>query len=260
MPFWSIELLAALAASFVAVLIGSGGDILFLSSILFLVPLLLHEGQSTFSMGLLVAAQGIVATLVGGAAYYRIAELKIRDLTLGMAVVVLGALSGSILAYLLPSVTLRAILALAITVGAARVIVVGGGVGDSHRVGHSELGKAHYLAMFAIAVLTGGLGVGGGFLFFITLMRLEIPPNVLRGLTLILTFTNLVTSFVVHVIAVPVDLNGIGGVTVGALAGSVLATFLIRRLDERLALWGLRTLLLGSAVMSWISVGPFRVF
>ncbi len=60
--------------------------------------------------------------------------------------------------------------------------------------------------------------------------------------------------------AASTSLNGVAAAVVGALAGSLLAAALIRRTNDQVAFWGLRTLLVGSAVMSWVSVGLFRFF
>lgn len=257
MPMWSLELLVAVFSSFVAVLIGSGGDVLFLSSVLFMVPMLSHHDLNTFALGPLVATQGIVATLAGGIAYSRIVDLPVRFTFQAIGAVIIGSLSSSVVAYLLPNSTLRILLALAITAGAIRVFL-SPKIDKFERKGNSSgVDKRVFLALFSIAMLTGGLGVGGGFLFFIALMRLGQSSKELRGLTLMLTCTNLVTSFLIHIMTIPVPVGSIAVVAAGAVVGSLFAIPFIRRLNERVAKWGLRILLVGSAIMSWIGVAPY---
>lgn len=249
-----IQLFAAMAASFVAVMIGSGGDVLFLSSVLFVVPLLTHQVQNTFALGPLVAAQGIVATLIGGVAYSRIVDLQIRAIAKAAGVVIAGSLGSSFVAYLLPSTTLRVILALATTLGAVKVSMTQTVTRKVLSGGRREVGKGTMLMLFVIAVLTGGLGVGGGFLFFIVLTRVDLTLRGIKGMTLILTCTNLVTSLFAHSLTASVNLDSLGATVFGALVGSLMATLFIKRLDERVAHWGLSTLLIGSAAMSWFPI------
>lgn len=257
---WNIELFAALASSFAAVLVGSGGDILFMSSVTLLGSLFLHHNQGSFYLGTWVAAQGIVATLVGGVAYWRLVEIRSKDMGRSMAVVAAGSITGSVTAYFLPSAVLHVVLAVAIKAGVGQVFLgkveeLGACAGEAPQVG-----KVALFALFATAVLTGGLGIGGGFLFLVVLARVGLSFRQVKGYTLILTCTNLVTSFILHVSAASTSLNGVAAAVVGALAGSLLAAALIRRTNDQVAFWGLRTLLVGSAVMSWVSVGLFRFF
>lgn len=260
MPIWSMELFVASFSSFVAVIIGSGGDVLFLSSILFLVPVLSHQELNAFALGPLVAIQGIVATLVGGIAYARITDLPRRFTFQAIGVVTAGSLSSSVVAYLLPGTALRIVLALAVTLGAGRVFLAPKTRTNQGAEGSGSIGRRVFLALFSVALLTGGLGVGGGFLFFIALMSLPQSGQELRGLTLILTCTNLVTSFIVHIMTISINVATLGNVAAGALVGSFIAILFIRRLTERVIRWGLRFLLIGSAVMSWIAVAPYLRF
>lgn len=255
MPVWSIQLLIAIASSFAAVVIGSGGDVLFLSSLTFVLPLVSHTGQNTFALGPLVATQGAVATLIGGVAYSRIAKLPARLTMEAMGSVMVGSLGSSIVANMLPSLTLRIILASATTIGALKIFL--NKKLEVSRKGSTSGGlrKEVLLFLFGIGALTGGLGVGGGFLFFIALMNADLSIYNKRGLTLILTFTNLASSFAGHILTASVALGALGYVALGALIGSLLAARLIRRLDERVARWGLRVLLTGSAVIAWLAVG-----
>lgn len=260
MPLWSLELFLAALSSFVAVIIGSGGDILFLSSILFLAPMLLNHDLSAFNLGPLVATQGIVATLVGGIAYFRITNLPLRSTFEAIGIVIAGSLSSSIVAYLLPNSTLRLILALAITGGAIQIFLTPK-IDKAESIKTSnKVGKRVLLKFFSVAMLTGGLGVGGGFLFYLAMIRIGRPNRELRGLTLILTCTNLVTSFVTHEVTVHVTTGSILMVVAGAAVGSLFAVSSLRKLDERVAKWGLRVLLVSSAIMSWIGLTQYLTF
>lgn len=257
MSLWTIEFLIALASSFVAVVIGSGGDILFLSSVIFVVPLFLHLPQNMFNLGPLVVVQGVIATLIGGVAYAQVTKISLRLTVEALACVMVGSASSSVVAYLLPSITLRLILALATTVGVVQVFSKRKQNANSIRPSSVGLNKRLLLLVFGVSAITGGLGIGGGFLFFIVLRRTTLPLRQIRGLTLLLTSMNLISSFVIHVMTISINFGDLGYIALGALTGSIIAVKFIRHLDERVALWGLRLLLVGSAVMSWLALLPF---
>lgn len=253
MNIWFIEFVAAIFSSLVAISVGSGGDVLFLSTTIFLVPLISHHALNTYSIGPLVAVQGIIATLLGGIAYARITNIPKEFTIRAIATVTIGSICSSVVAFFLPSETLRLILALAITLGALRMIVIS--KNKRHESKQITLGTEStlLLAVFLISILTGSVGVGGGFLFFLALLRIFPQGRTLRGLTLILTCTNLVASFLGHILTVPISFSSISIVMLGAITGSLLGIFLIRRLNEKTAQFGLQILLSGSAIMSWIA-------
>ena len=258
MPLLLVQFLIAIISSFVAVTIGSGGDVLFLSGVLFLAPLIAHHYQSTFSVGTLVATQGIVGTFVGGIAYFRTSDIPTRDLVRAIGAVVIGSLGSSFVAYLLPSRILQAILAIAITAATVRVFFIHKAPVGRHKEGSKGLNWAILISIFFIAALTGGLGVGGGFLFFIALLKLKISGSATRGFTLILTFTNLVTSFFGHLVHSSVSGHALEVVAFGALLGSLFASLFLTGINERVARWGLRILLIGSAAMSWMPIWSYK--
>ena len=253
MHIWIIEFASAVLSSLVAVSIGSGGDVLFLSSTIFLVPLISHHALNTYNVGPLVAVQGIIATLLGGIAYARIVNIPKKFTLRAIATVTIGSICSSVVAFFLPSETLKLILAIAITLGALRVIVVSKKKRHESRRITLRTESKLLLVIFLISILTGSVGVGGGFLFFLALMRIFPLGRSLRGLTLILTCTNLVASFLGHALTVTVSFGSISIVMLGAVAGSILGASLIRRLSEKTAQLGLQILLAGSAIMSWIA-------
>ena len=227
MHIWIIEFASAVLSSLVAVSIGSGGDVLFLSSTLFLVPLISHQAVNAYNLGPLVAVQGIIATLLGGLAYARIVNIPKQFTLRAIATVTIGSICSSGVAFFLPSETLKLMLALAITLGALRMIVVPKKKRyESRRITVRAESKL-LLAIFLISILTGSVGVGGGFLFFLALMRIFPQGRTLRGLTLILTCTNLVASFLGHTLTVSVSFGSISIVMFGAISGSILGASLI---------------------------------
>ncbi len=249
-----IQMLLAILSSFAAVMIGSGGDILFLSGMLLIVSVIMEHALNAYSLGPLVAIQGIIATLMGGVAYARISSIPFGISAKTIGATAAGSLFGSVVARSLPSIALQIVLAAAITGASINGILQKKSPNKGRPEGFRTNTFLVLTLIFAIACLTGGLGVGGGFLFYFALRSIGLSTRATRGLTLMLTFANLLTSFLAHIASTHANFQSIVSVGVGALVGSLVAVLLLRAMNEHLARWGLQILLVSSAVFSWISI------
>ena len=87
---------------------------------------------------------------------------------------------------------------------------------------------------FGVGILTGFVGVGGGFLIVPALVLLGgIPMKEAIGTSLIITSANSASGFLGYISQVKVDWNLIISFTIAASAGTLLGAYLTRYIDAK---------------------------
>lgn len=250
----------AAVSSFVAVLLGAGGDILALSLFWFVLPVFTSNVPGSHAVGSLVSIQGFAATALGGLSYGVVEGLALSDISLGSVAIGGGALTSSIFGHALSSGLLNLVFAVVTTGGAA--VIARQVVLRQPRLEGSDAEVARRVTvspwvavgLFVIGGLTGALGIGGGFLIVAILTWNGWAFDRVRGLALILTAVNLCDSFVGHVVTREVEWSLVAYGVAGAVMAAGVGLVVRRWLTSRAVGWGLMVLVVAAAVRSWVAV------
>lgn len=230
-------ILASLATGLMLGLFGSGGSIVTLPALIYLVGV---EAKPAIAMSL-----GIVAVTAGVSS---LTHWRRGNVNVGVAAVfalfgALGTYGGARIGVVTPVVVQLGLFALVMYAAAWRMLkpaavaapsamgvqgdgtaVLGGDGG--HRLGHIAL---HGLV---VGVLTGMVGVGGGFLIVPALVLLSgLPMKQAVGSSLVVVTAKSVAGFAGYLGAVAIDWTVMGLFTAIAVGGSFLGTFLAHHLS-----------------------------
>lgn len=207
-------------------LIGGGGSIITVPVLVYVLGVEAHE-----AVGMSLAVVG-ATSLVGALLHRRRGNLQMKTGLIFGAAGVVGAFVGSPLTRLLsPSALLLtfALLMLAIAVLMLRRKTAGDAQIETGKK-QPSLWKS-LAAGFAVGVLTGFLGVGGGFLIVPALVMfggLSIKDAI--GTSLFVIFLNCVAGLIGHASQNGFDWNLTAQVTALATAGTIFGTLLSHRL------------------------------
>jgi len=216
----SLGLILAAAIGLSLGLLGGGGSIL---TVPVLVYVLGVEAKPAIAMSLAVVG---ATSLIGAALHWRLGNLRIAVAVPFGLLTMAGAFAGAKLATLLSGTTQLALLAIVILV-AAMSMLRGSGA-DLEAAAPSR----RILLMFAgvgVGVLTGVVGIGGGFLVVPALVLLaRVPMRQAVGTSLLVIAMNSASGFAGYANSVALDWGFLSEFTaiavVGAIAGSVLAS------------------------------------
>lgn len=203
-------------------LIGGGGSILTVPILVYLLGVETHE-----AVGMSLAVVGITS-FFGAFLHYKRDNLEISNGLLFGLSGIFGAFLGSPLTRLVSSNVLMLIFAGLMFVVAISMI---------WRKHHSETEAAHkpnktkaVLAGFGVGVLTGFLGVGGGFLIVPALVFFGgLPIKKAIGTSLLVIAMNCVAGLLGHLSQGMFDLKIAGLVSLIALTGTIFGTILSHR-------------------------------
>jgi uncharacterized protein len=201
-------------------MLGGGGSIL---TVPVLVYVLGVEAKPAIAMSLVVVG---ATSLVGAALHWRLGNLRIRVAVPFGLLTMAGAFAGAKLATLLSGTTQLALLAIVILVAAASMLR--GGDAD---VDASVSNRRVLLlpAGIGVGILTGVVGIGGGFLVVPALVLLaRVPMRQAVGTSLLVIAMNSASGFAGYANHVALDLGFVSAFTAvavgGAIAGSALAS------------------------------------
>lgn len=224
-------------------LIGGGGSIITVPVLVYLLGVEAHA-----AVGMSLAVVG-ATSLVGSFLHYRRGAVQLKTGLIFGAAGIVGALLGSPLTLLLSPSALMLTFAMLMLVVAALML---------HRKANNErvetvekvlsVWKA-LLAGFGVGVLTGFLGVGGGFLIVPALVMfggLGVKDAI--GTSLFVIFLNCVAGLVGHASQNNFDWNLTALVTVLAVAGTIFGTLLSHRVAAGRLQKGFASFVLGVAV------------
>lgn len=239
-PFFITGLVLSALIGLSLGLIGGGGSILTVPILVYLLGVGPHE-----AVGMSLAVVG-ATSLFGSVLHYRAGNVDLKGgLLFGVSGIV-GALLGSPLTRLVSSETLLFSFGVLMLVVAATMFGrrrAGKGV-----AGHGPHPVQAVAAGFGVGVLTGFLGVGGGFLIVPALVlfgRLDVKKAI--GTSLFVIFLNCVAGLIGHLSQGSFDLNITVAVMGLAVAGAVGGTILSHRLaaDRLQKMFAVLVLLVG---------------
>ena len=237
------SILAGLATGIVLGLFGSGGSIIALPALMYLLHV---EPKSAIAMSLGVVA---VTATVSGLDSWRRGLVDVRvALVFGLFGVV-GTFAGARLGLLTPVVVQLGLFALVMYAAAWRmlrpmapkpagtggVVAVGGGAAA---LGGCQAFYSPCMAHIAlhgtgVGVLTGLVGVGGGFLIVPALVLLSgNPMKTAVGTSLAIVAAKSYAGFIGYMGGVPIDWAVMGGFTAVTVAGSFIGAHFSGRLSQ----------------------------
>lgn len=208
-------------------MIGGGGSIITVPVLVYVLGVEAHQ-----AVGMSLAVVG-GTSFVGAWLHSRRGALQLRTgLTFGASGIV-GAFAGSPLTKLLSPPALLMTFAVLMLVIAVLMLRRRSGPSAEAVVGETgrapDISKA-LLAGFGVGVLTGFLGVGGGFLIVPALVMFGgLAMKEAVGTSLMVIFLNCVAGLVAHASQSEFDWGLTAMVTVLAVAGTIFGTFLSHR-------------------------------
>jgi uncharacterized membrane protein YfcA len=212
----SLALAAAIGLSLG--LLGGGGSIL---TVPVLVYVLGYAAKPAIAVSLLVVG---VTSLIGAALHWRLGNVRVgMAFTFGVFAM-LGAFMGARLSVLLSGGVQLVLLAVVMTAAAASMLRSRNEVEPS-----ASWRPALFVPLsLGVGVLTGLVGVGGGFLVVPALVLLaRVPMRQAVGTSLLVIAMNAASGFVGYLGTVDLDWRFLVGFTTAAVAGALAGTALI---------------------------------
>ncbi len=226
--FFILGLLLSAAIGLSLGLIGGGGSIITVPVLVYVLGVEAHN-----AVGMSLAVVG-ATSLVGSFLHYRRGTMHLKTGLIFGAAGIFGALLGSPLTKLLsPSALMMTFATLMLVVGILMLRRRSPAEGVDSDVGKGGLSvwKA-LLAGFGVGVLTGFLGVGGGFLIVPALVMFGgLGMKDAVGTSLFVIFLNCVAGLVGHASQNQFDWSLTALVTILAVSGTILGTLLSHRIS-----------------------------
>jgi len=207
-------------------LLGGGGSIL---TVPIFVYVLGFPPKEAIAMSLAVVG---ATSLVGVAGHWRAGNVNLRTGATFGAVAMVGTFAGTRLAAFLSGTTQLAIFGVVMLV-AATFMFRGRRAPDAS--GGRRRGAATTLVVLgglAVGLLTGLVGVGGGFLIVPALVLLALPMREAVGTSLLIIATNCAVGVAGYLGHIQFTWNSMALVTAGTLPGIALGTYLHRFVSQ----------------------------
>jgi uncharacterized membrane protein YfcA len=207
-------------------LLGGGGSIL---TVPVLVYVLGFAAKPAIAMSLPVVG---ITSLVGAALHWRLGNVRVPTaLTFGV-VAMIGAFAGAKLAVLVSGTAQLALLAVVMLAAAGSMLRGNRGVGDAAPAAPPRLALLVPVAL-GVGVLTGLVGIGGGFLVVPALVLLaRVPMRQAVGTSLLVIAMNSASGFAGYLGTVDIDWRFLAGFTAAAVAGALAGTALAARVPQ----------------------------
>ena len=211
-------------------LLGGGGSILTVPIFVFVLG---FSPKPAIAMGLAVVG---ATSLVAAVGHWRAGNVNLRVAAVFGSVAMVGAYAGARLAVLLSGTTQLTIFALVMAAASAFMFRrrgptdIAGSSGTFARRGAVALLVAGGLA---VGLLTGLVGVGGGFLIVPALVLLALPMHEAVGTSLAIIAANCVVGFYGYFGHVSIDWRAVALVTAGTIPGTFLGVSLHRRVPQQ---------------------------
>lgn len=237
-----LVILAGAVTGIVLGLFGSGGSIIAMPALLYLLDV---EPKSAIAMSLGIVA---VTATISGWDNWRRGNVDIKVAAMFGLLGVLGTYGGARLGVYTPVTVQLTLFALVMYVAAwkmlqnkkqpqaqaAQLALAGG---TTVAAAETEIIKAHMgqIALHGVGVglLTGLVGVGGGFLIVPALVLLSgIPMKIAIGTSLVIVAAKSYSGFAGYIGAVPVDWAMMGAFTLLTVAGSFAGTRIAHRFSQ----------------------------
>lgn len=217
-------------------LLGGGGSILTVPVLVYVLGI---DAKPAIAMSLAIVG---VTSLLGAALHRRLGNVRLDVAAAFGLVAMLGAFAGATFAKSLSGATQLVLLAIVMLAAAVSML----------RSGHTETpsGASPRLALllpvgFGVGVLTGLVGIGGGFLIVPALVLLaRLPMRQAVGTSLLVIAMNSAAGLAGYLGVVPLDWAFLAGFTAVAAVGAVAGTALGARVPQPLLKRGFALFLL----------------
>lgn len=230
-------------------LLGGGGSIL---TVPVLVYVLGVPAKTAIAMSLPVVG---VTSAVSGVMHWRLGNVRMATALAFGTLAMVGAFGGAKLSALLSGAMQLALLGAVMIAASASMLRVGDAGAPTSTPRSASPRKAAVLAPIALAVgvLTGLVGIGGGFLVVPALLLLaRVPMREAVGTSLVVIAMNSAAGFAGYVGTVALDWRFLAGFTTAAVAGALVGTSLASRVPQAALkrAFGVLLLLIGAFVLS----------
>jgi hypothetical protein len=223
MPALAAGLLLAALFGLSLGLLGGGGSIL---TVPILVYVLGFPAKQAVAMSLAIVA---VVSLVGAAGHWRAGRVRVRTALAFGAVAMAGAFVGARLGTRV-SGTLQLLLLAIVMLAAATLMFTNAGRREPSAIPVERSLAVVAVAGLGVGVLTGLVGVGGGFLIVPALvLLLAVPMKEAVGTSLLVITLNATAGFAGYLGSVPIDWAFLTAFTAVAIGGIVVGTKLVHR-------------------------------
>lgn len=223
MPALAAGLLLAALIGLSLGLLGGGGSIL---TVPILVYVLGFPAKQAVAMSLAIVA---VVSLVGAAGHWRAGRVRVRTALAFGAVAMAGAFVGARLGTRV-SGTLQLLLLAIVMLAAATLMFTNAGRREPSAIPVERSLAVVAVAGLGVGVLTGLVGVGGGFLIVPALvLLLAVPMKEAVGTSLLVITLNATAGFAGYLGSVPIDWPFLTAFTAVAIGGIVVGTKLVHR-------------------------------
>jgi uncharacterized protein len=208
-------------------LLGGGGSIL---TVPVLVYVLGFDAKSAIAMSLPVVG---ITSLAGAALHWRLGNVHVRTaVTVGL-LAMSGAFAGARLAVRFTGAAQLALLAVAMLAAAGSMLL---NKGRLRREGDEDAPVRPSLLVpvsLGVGVLTGLVGIGGGFLVVPALVLLaHVPMRQAVGTSLLVIAMNSASGFAGYLGTVDLDWGFLAGFTTTAVVGALVGTMLVARVPQ----------------------------
>ena len=243
--------LAALA-SFVAGVLGAGGDILFVPLLLYALPAITGSALPVHSVTALSLVGSLASTGGGGLKYWRDGRLDEAVMSAGWKPLAAGALVGGVLSRVVPSTALLAVFAVLTTAAVVLLLVPTKEATAPERVPRDGVATA---LLVGVGLICGAVGVGGGFLIITVLLhRLHLPVALASATGLALTSFTAAPALAGKVLTGQLTWGPVPFIVGGAVAGVWLGARAGAGIPARVLRFALATLVMVLSVRVWFTV------
>ena len=207
-------------------LLGGGGSIL---TVPVLVYALGFAAKPAIAMSLPVVG---VTSLISAAMHWRLGNVRVPTaVTFGLLAMV-GAFAGAKLAAFLSAVQLALLAAVMLAAAGSMLRDTRGTRAEAETTTPPRLALLAPVAL-AVGVLTGVVGIGGGFLVVPALVVLaNVPMRQAVGTSLLVIAMNSASGFAGYLGTVDLDWAFLAGFTAAAVAGALVGTALVARVPQ----------------------------
>jgi uncharacterized membrane protein YfcA len=204
-------------------LMGGGGSIL---TVPVLVYVLGFGAKQAIAMSLPVVG---ATSLVGALGHWRAGNVNLRTAFLFGVIAMTGSYAAARLAVFVPGAVQLSLLGVVMLAAAFSMLRGGRGVSGANTAsGSPPLGKLAVVAL-AVGLLTGIVGIGGGFLIVPALVLLGgVPMKQAIGTSLLVIAMNSASGFAGYAGTVDVQWGFLAAFTSVAIAGIIVGTYLVR--------------------------------
>jgi uncharacterized protein len=207
-------------------LLGGGGSILTVPVFVYVLGM---AAKPAIAMSLPVVG---VTSLVGAALHWRLGNVRVRTAIPFGLLAMAGAFAGAKLSVFMSGTAQLALLAVVMLAAAGSMLRGGGARAD---VGTSPSPRLALIVPVAlgVGVLTGLVGIGGGFLVVPALVILAgVPMKEAVGTSLLVIAMNSASGFVGYLGTVALDWGFLAGFTAVAVAGALVGAALVARVPQ----------------------------